>query len=297
MGTKDTRAAHGAAGKKDMLLFDPDKLVLVEEPEHDLYDERVKWEPAESMILNIMTYGVLEPVLVRKNTETGQTEVVDGRQRIKACREANKRLRKSGQEPWRVEAVVRRSDAGTAIGMMLSSNEQRFEDTPLNRARKAQRMIERGKTEEEVSVALGVSKTTVGNLLKLIDAPAAVRNAVDAGKITATDGYKLAKLEPDKARVAVDKLVEHAPRTPGKKRSRNAAKAREIMGNKPRSNGKPESKSESKSESDGVRARNQIENAAREISEADKLSGPAKSAIAAFAAWVLGDSNSLDELV
>ena len=191
-------------------------------------------------------------------------------------------------------AIVKRSDAGTAIGIMITANEQRFEDTPMNRARKAARALERGKTEEEVALAFGTSVSTVKNLVKLLDAPAAVRNAVDAGKITASDGYKLARLEPSEAKEKVDKLVEHAPRTPGKKRSRNASKAREIVGGKKRKGSESNGAAERDS---SLRGRNQIENVAREASDSDKLSGPAKQAIAAFAAWVLKDSDDLSALV
>lgn len=125
MGTKDTRAAHGAAAKKDMLLFEDDKLVLVTDEKHPLYDERVNLEPSEAMILNIIQYGVIEPVIVWKDPETGKTLVVDGRQRVKACREANKRIRKAGGEPHRIPAITRRADAGTSVGLMISTNEQR----------------------------------------------------------------------------------------------------------------------------------------------------------------------------
>jgi hypothetical protein len=43
-----------------------------------------------------------------------------------------------------------------------------------------------------------------------------------------TDVY-LAREEPEEAKKKLGKLLEHAPRTPGKKRSKNAGKAREIV--------------------------------------------------------------------
>src|SRR5271166_2387545 len=67
--SKDTRKVHGSEGKKG----------------------RVDDEPTEEMIRNVMHFGVIEPIVVRKNQETGKTEVVAGRKRTKACREANRR--------------------------------------------------------------------------------------------------------------------------------------------------------------------------------------------------------------
>jgi len=230
---KDTRKVHGSEGKKDLNLFDPDKLVLVTDPKSDLYDRRVHEEPTEELILSIMYYGVVEPILVRKNSETGDTEVMDGRKRTKAARVANKRLVARGDKPLRVPAVAMRPTSVRAIGIMITTNEQRYSDTPLNKAEKASRMIDRGATEEEVGVALGMKAAQVKNLLALIDAPAFVRQAVEAQKITLSNGIKAARLSekegPDEGRKIIEKLILEAPRTPGKKRNVNSRKAREIV--------------------------------------------------------------------
>jgi ParB family transcriptional regulator, chromosome partitioning protein len=234
---KASRDALNAKGKFDVPLFDPNDVVLVEDKQSVLYDERVDNDFKESLVLNMMyapdgevPQGVLKVCLGRRNPETGKVEIIDGRQRTKAAREANKRLKKQGIEPIRLPVHLRRSNDSRLMAALISSNEHATEDSPMNKARKAQRYIEQGHDEGEVSVLLGVSTSTVKNLLRLLDAPAVVRNAVDAGKITASDGYKLSREEPAEAKKKLDKLLEHAPRTPGKKRSPNARKAREVMG-------------------------------------------------------------------
>jgi ParB family transcriptional regulator, chromosome partitioning protein len=295
MGTKDTRAAHGAAAKKDMLLFNDDQLTLVTDEKHPLYDERVHLEPTEAMILNVMQYGVIEPVIVWKDPETRKTLIVDGRQRLKACREANKRIRKAGGEPHRISGITRRADAGTSVGLMISTNEQRIADTPLNLARKASRMLELGKTEAEVGVALGRAAGTVKNLIALLDAPAVVRHAVEQDKISISDGYKLAKLEPEEAKKKVEQLLKHAPRVPGRKRSPNAKKARAIVDgpSKVTTNG---AATVAKDFDAGMRGFNQLENLQRELREASK--SPARDAALAVVSWALGDDSlSFKELL
>jgi len=228
-GTKDSRAALGASGKKDVLLFDPENLALVEDPTNPLYDERVALPVSEALVLNIMAYGVIEPIVVRKNAETEQTEVVAGRQRVKACREANKRLMAKGCEPHRIAAIVKRGDSATLMGVMVSENEIREDDTPIGRARKAARFIDLGRTVEEAGVMLGISVPSVKNLLGLLDGPAVVRKAVEAGVVSVSDGYKLSKLEPAEAAERIERIKQEAPRTVGKKRSGNGAKARAIV--------------------------------------------------------------------
>lgn len=306
MGTKDTRAAHGAAAKKDMLLFEDDKVTLVTDEKHPLYDERVHLEPTEAMILNIIQYGIIEPIIVWKDPETKKTLVVDGRQRTKACREANKRIRKAGGEPHRIPAITRRADPGTSVGLMISTNEQRVQDTPLNLARKASRMLELGKTEAEVGVALGRTAGTVKSLISLLDAPAVVRHAVEKEQISISDGYKLAKLEPEEAKKKVEQLLKHAPRVPGRKRSPNAKKAREIVDGPKKTNGVGHETngagSVAKEFDAGMRGFNQLENLKRELdSVADKVDGDGKYKVEAALAvlgWMLGDDKlSLKELV
>jgi ParB family chromosome partitioning protein len=234
---KASRDALGAHGKTDVYYFDPDDLEIVEDEKSVLYDDRAKDDFNESLVANIMfdpdgdgvAQGVLEPLLLRRNTETGKCQVIAGRKRTKAAREANRRLKKQGRAPIRVPGMIKRSSDTRAISMLISENEHRTEDSPMNRAKKAQRFIDLGNDEKGVAVLLGTSEATVKNLLRLLDAPAAIRNAVDAGKITTSDGYKLSKEEPEKAKKLLAELIEHAPRTSGRKRSKNAKKAREIV--------------------------------------------------------------------
>lgn len=236
---KSSRDSLNAKGKRDAYMFDPDDLVIVTDEKSPLYDDRVELPLDESLVLNIMfapdgtPQGVLEPVNGMRNSETGKVEIIDGRQRVKAAREANKRLRKAGLEPVWVPCMLKRTNGHGAMGMLISSNEHRQDDSPLGKAKKAQRYMDLGRSEAEVATLFGISAASVKNMLSLLDAPAAVRNAVEAGKISTSDGYKLAKLEPAEAKEKVAELVEHAPRTPGKRRSGNAKKAREIVtGNK-----------------------------------------------------------------
>ena len=282
---KASRDALNAKGKTDVYYFDPNDVVLVDDPGSPLYDERVKSDFKESLVVNMLfqpepdgpPQGVLKVLLGQRNPETGKVEIIDGRQRTKACREANRRLKKQGGEPIRLPVLLKRANGVRSMAMLISANEHGTEDSPLNKAKKAQRYIDLGRDEKEVAVLLGVSESTVKNLLRLLDAPAAVRNAVDAGKITASDGYRLSREEPAEAKKKLDKLLEHAPRTPGKKRSENAGKARAIMG-------KPEPKAPPAAAPDPASA----EPSARSLR---KIEDGVAETIAAWVAASWGDGN------
>ena len=78
------------------------------------------------MVLNIKELGVLEPIIVWKDPETGLTCVVVGRQRVKHTLEANKLLLKEGKDPLLVPGVVKRGSANQMAKYMVS--ETKFAD-------------------------------------------------------------------------------------------------------------------------------------------------------------------------
>jgi ParB family chromosome partitioning protein len=225
--SKNSIDTYGAVGKSNVLFFDPDSLVLVTDKTSPLYDSRVHNAIDEAMVLNIMHQGVFEPIIVSKNPETGKTEVVDGRQRVANAREANKRLRAKGCEPINVPGVARRGDPAALVGVMVSANNLRTEDLPINRAEKMLQLQTLGKDEATIAMLFGCSVSTVRSTLALLDCSAPVRNAVQAGKINLAHAAKLAKLDPAEQREKVAELIAAADTETGHKK---AKKQRAVMG-------------------------------------------------------------------
>lgn len=227
--SKNSIDAYGASGKTNLLTFDPDKLKLITDKKHHLYDPRVDLELDEALIASIMYRGVIEPVIVWKDPETGETCVVDGRQRVKNAREANKRLRKRGELPKVVKAIVERGDAKSLMGTMVMANEGRAAVTAMEKANLAQRLIQAGQPENIVAIILHCSTSGLKNYLALLDCTADVRNAVEKGTLPATQAYKLSKLDPDKQRTTVAKMLKAASGAKGK--HERAKKMRQATGN------------------------------------------------------------------
>lgn len=195
-------------GKRfDAFTMDPDDVILVEDRGSVLYDERVTIPISEPLVKSIMTQGVLEPVLVRKNGH--QVEAIDGRQRIKAAREANKRLRSQGGVEIRVPVLVKAGVDHELAGVMLASNELRFDDDPMTKAQKAHRFLGLGRSFEEAAIYFGVTEQTVRKWRKLLDCAADVQKAVSAGRITLTDAAnRFSKLPRDKQLEALGEVVD-----------------------------------------------------------------------------------------
>ncbi|HBU1550596.1 TPA: hypothetical protein MCR88_004770, partial [Klebsiella pneumoniae] len=158
---KNSIDVYGASGKTNVLNFEPENLHLVTDKTHPLYDERVHLPIEEGMVLNIAELGVLEPIIVWKDPETGLTCVVVGRQRVKHTLEANKLRLKEGKDPLLVPGVVKRGSANQMAKYMVSENEIRRPDTPLGRAKKMSDALDRGLDEDDIAVLFGCSVQTV----------------------------------------------------------------------------------------------------------------------------------------
>lgn len=229
---KNTKDVYGGAGTTSLLTFDPDRLVLVTDEQSPLYDDRVHLPVDEALARNIDYQGVLEPIAVMKNPETGGTEVVYGRQRVKAARLANQWRHERGVAPVLVPGVIYKGKRQNALDAIVGENEVRRDDSPLGRAEKMRRHQARGLGDDQIAVIYGCTVATVRATLALLDSPAAVRGAVEAGQITVTQARQLANLPPQEQREKVSKLVAAAD---GVKPHERARRQRAVLGDdKPR---------------------------------------------------------------
>ncbi|NLA16883.1 hypothetical protein GPU89_04060 [Burkholderia cepacia] len=223
---KSSVEAYGAKSKVTALAMDPNDLELVVDSSHPLYDRRVHQEPNPKTVLNYRAIGVREPVLFYKDPETGKNLVIDGRTRVINARELNRQLIAAGEPPITIPAIPQKviNDGGKSFtAVMVSANEIRHEDSPINRAEKMARMLDVGHTEETVAIHFGVEVPTVRQQLKLLDCTAAVRDALEADQITVSNALKLAKLPPEQQREKVKAVIAAADGKEGHERSRAKA--------------------------------------------------------------------------
>ncbi|MGU7816597.1 ParB/RepB/Spo0J family partition protein [Burkholderia sp. AW49-1] len=217
---KNSIDAYGAAGKSNVLFFDPDTLMLVTDPNHPLFDRRALLPYDEAMVRNIRHRGVLETILVHKDPETGEVIVVDSRRRVIAAREANRRLRDEGLPLIMVPALPKRGKQAELAGMMVATNEHREHDSPINRAEKMQRLRDLGYDDEQIAAEFRVEPPTVAASLRLLDCTAAVRDALEADQITVSHALRLAKLPPDQQREKVKIVIAAAEGKDGHEKAR-----------------------------------------------------------------------------
>jgi ParB family chromosome partitioning protein len=180
------------APRGNTFLMDPEALTIVSDPAHPLYDERIHLPLDERMIRSIMKHGVRQAVNVRKNEEA--IEVVDGRQRVRHAIEANRRLIKEGAEPVRIKVMLERGTDADMAGLGVVLNVHRRDDDLMTKAKKAQRLLDLGKTDEEVEIDFGITRQTLRGWQNLLEASPVVQKAVAAGDVSASAAAVIAKL-------------------------------------------------------------------------------------------------------
>lgn len=230
------QAFEGDVKRLNGFMFNPDDLVIVggggphDVDKHDedgdlhfLYDERVEMPLNEAFVLNVMSIGVKKPVLVTKIGE--QAYVVDGRQRVRAAREASRRLVKQGEPPIRVPCIQQKGEEPLLMAIGVATNEFNHEDTPLDKARKAQRLRDRGLSDEEIATTFGVTTKAISNWEKMLSLSAPVKKAIQKGEVSASAAAQLHDLPAAEQKEQLDKLIETSKSNGGKAPTIKQAKA------------------------------------------------------------------------
>ena len=250
--TPDTPAAASGAPHELLLV---DMVPGVYQPRTRM-DEGALYELAES----IKAQGIMQPILVRrlsvddalkmraKQSDAAASarseplyEIIAGERRFRAAKLA-------GLD--RVPVLVREVPNESAAAMALIENIQREDLNPLEEAQGLSRLIkEFGLTHEQVSQAVGRSRSAASNLLRLLNLAEPVQTMLMAGdldmgharallaldraaQITAANQIAAKKLSVREAESLVKKLsAEFAltPQKPKKEKSRDLKRVEEEL--------------------------------------------------------------------
>lgn len=135
---------------------------------------RMDKESLAELAESIKSQGIMQPILVRP-VSGGRYEIIAGERRWRAAQLA---------ALAEVPALIREVPDEAALAMSLIENIQRENLNPLEEAQGIQRLIkEFGMTHQAASQALGSSRSTVSNLLRLLNLPAPVQELLMQGKI------------------------------------------------------------------------------------------------------------------
>jgi ParB family chromosome partitioning protein len=157
------------------------------QPRQD-FDEADLDQLAES----IRQHGVIQPIVVRR-IEGGRMELISGERRLRAAIKAG----------WaQVPAWVREADDRQVAEIAIVENVQRKDLNPLEKAASFQRYLDTyGGSKEDLAARIQVDRSTVANLIRLLELPVEVQRALRAGDISQGHARALLPLGDDAEQV------------------------------------------------------------------------------------------------
>ncbi len=149
---------------------------------------------------SIKAQGLMQPILAR-SAAGGQYEIIAGERRWRASQLAGLK---------EVPVLVRDVSDDAALKMALIENIQRENLNPLEEAQGLQRLIQEfDMTHQGVAESVGRSRTSVTNILRLLNLAKPVQAILMQGQIDMGHGRALLALPQAKQVEAADAVVKH----------------------------------------------------------------------------------------
>ena len=147
------------------------------EPRSDQPRKQFDKEALEALADSIASYGVLQPILVRPNANfEGMYEIIAGERRWRAAKMAGL---------TEIPSIVLEGDDLKAAQIAVIENVQREDLNAVEEAFAYQALIERfDLTQEQVAKQVGKARSTIANLLRLLELPDEVLEHLKAGDLT-----------------------------------------------------------------------------------------------------------------
>ena len=172
------------------------------EPRSDQPRKTFTHESLEQLADSIGQFGVLQPIIVRESTLLqGTYEIIAGERRWRASKMAGLN---------EIPAVILEGDDLKAAQVAVIENVQREDLNPVEEAMAYDVLIDRyGLTQDQVAKQVGKNRSTVTNMLRLLDLPEEVLELLKNGDITAGHARALLGLKNEQQMAPLaQKIVE-----------------------------------------------------------------------------------------
>jgi len=174
--------------------------VAISEIRTNPFQPRRDFDPEEITALadSLRQHGLIQPILVRRAADGYQ--LIAGERRLRAALEAG----------WtEVPVQIREADDRQMAELAIVENLQRKDLNPLEKAASFEQYLERYRcTQEELASRLNIDRSTIANLIRLLELPAEVQEAIRAGRITQGHARALLPLGDEREQVAFCERIQ-----------------------------------------------------------------------------------------
>ncbi|MSQ80960.1 MAG: ParB/RepB/Spo0J family partition protein [Candidatus Methylopumilus sp.] len=156
-------------------------------------------EALQALAQSILKQGVMQPIIVRP-IGNNQYEIIAGERRWRAAKLANL---------TDIPVIIKNIPDESALAMALIENIQRENLNPLEEALGIKRLIDEfNMTHESAADAVGKSRVTVSNLLRLLTLTQPVQDRLLAGKIDMGHARALIGLEGSQQVMLCEEIIQ-----------------------------------------------------------------------------------------
>lgn len=170
------------------------------EPRKDQPRKDFDEEAIQLLADSIAVHGVLQPIIVRENSDfPGTYEIIAGERRWRASKIAGLS---------EIPVVLVDGDDLKMAQIAIVENVQREDLNPVEEAMAYQALIERfGLTQEQLSKEVGKSRPAIANMLRLVDLPDEVLQFLKEGKITSGHARAILGLDSEEQMIELAQKV------------------------------------------------------------------------------------------
>jgi len=131
--------------------------------------------------------GLLQPITVRRRPGKDGFELIAGERRLRAATKLG----------WKeIPAIIKEIDDRTVLTFALIENLQRTDLNPIEEGEGYHRLSrEFGLTQQQIAETVGKDRTTIANMLRLLQLPEVVRKLLQEGQLTMGHAKVLLGLE------------------------------------------------------------------------------------------------------
>ncbi len=179
------------------------KEVAVDEIIPNPYQPRrnLNQEELEELAQSIKEHGLIQPLIVKRDEESGKYQLIAGERRWRAAKMAGLNT---------VPVIVKEVSPRQMLELALVENLQRADLNPLEEAEAYRFLIEEfGLTQEEVAKRVGKSRAAVANTLRLLRLPSEAKKALIEGFISEGHARALLALPSPELQIkALEKIIK-----------------------------------------------------------------------------------------
>lgn len=157
-------------------------------------------EKLAELTLSIKEHGLIQPLIVTQSGD--QYTLIAGERRWRASQQAGL---------VEISVIVKEATSQEMLELAIIENIQRADLNPLEEAYAYQQLMDGfGLIQEEVAKRVGKGRSTVANLVRLLNLPPNIQQAVSDGEISGAHGRALLPLPtPEAQTAAMNQIIKH----------------------------------------------------------------------------------------